>query len=328
MAVICDGPSDSTSFYRAMGPLGTLARTVPWLELTMYGEWTWAAFKMIDVLFMQRPFSRDHLQIAQTAKQNAKKIWLDYDDYLLDVPTENPLHRLYSQCTEEMKALLKLADVVTVSTDHLKRLLQGETAAEIVVIPNALDDTLFTWRPKGSAVKTRPIVAWRGSETHINDLLEVRDGYAEIVKRLGDGWQFHFWGHLPFYISRMVDKPVHHMPSSIVTYHHEFALSVPAIVVVPLADGHFNRSKSNCAWIEATLAGAVTVAPNWPEWNRKGVFNYENPANFAQVVIGVSHMTPEERQRANVEAWKEVCANYLLTKVNNQRISVLDKLVG
>ena len=56
------------------------------------------------------------------------------------------------------------------------------------------------------------------------------------------------------------------------------------LAVVPLKDNLFNHAKSNLAWIEATCAGAMTLAPDWPEWRRPGVSNYESPLNFKKLL--------------------------------------------
>jgi hypothetical protein len=51
------------------------------------------------------------------------------------------------------------------------------------------------------------------------------------------------------------------------SYQIQLRGTSPDYIVVPLVNDAFNRCKSNIAWIEATNAGAVTIAPSYlPEF--------------------------------------------------------------
>jgi len=105
----------------------------------------------------------------------------------------------------------------------------------------------------------------------------------------------------------------------------------PWVSVVPLEDTAFNRAKSNLAWIEATCAGALTLAPMWPDWLKPGVFTYDGlkgglkPFDSALRVI-LSKFEDAEFQ-ARVQASRDyIRENLLLDTVNARRWEIVNRL--
>ena len=326
MAVLCGNPIDTTSFYRGMGPLGTLSRNLVEFQMITPPEYSWASLKLVHAVFMQRPFTRDQLQIAKLAKVNGKKLWVDYDDYLLAVPVDNPTVRIYDDNAKMVvRAILGMADVITVSTEFLAELLRKETKAPVTVIPNAFDDGMFKWRQPGQGVGTQPIIAWRGTDTHVRDLMEVAQGFVD-VNRTPDikGWKFEFWGYRPFFImDALGDRVDFHPTMDVIDYHGALTTSAPRIMVVPLSDSVFNRAKSNVAWLEGCMAGAVVVAPDWDEWKRPGIINYAGPHDFGRALLEAMRLGQEKLEKLNYAGWKEIQARYTLSRINGMRETLL-----
>lgn len=330
LGVICGNPKDATSFYRAMGPLGNLRRMLPEMSIVMLEEVSWMSMKQIDVLFLQRPYTDDDVRIAEVAKKNKKPLWIDYDDDLTCVPFENPTYFLHLAASKNITRSIELADIVTVSNMELYHRYQSNALKKVVVIPNALDDDLFQ-RPDGRIATTQSI-SWRGSNTHLKDISEVTPGLTSALHKHGKGWTVDFWGFCPYFIPEAVIPHIKafnfHPPIDIIDYHVQFTESKPRITMIPLTFNKFNQAKSHCGWLECTLAGAIAIAPDWPEWHRKGVLNYKNLEEFEQILSMAMSLTPEECEEMNAEAWESIKEHYLLSRVNLLRKEqVLEKLV-
>ena len=124
-------PTDATSFYRAVGPLQDLKRKMGFI-LQIGSDVNWATLKGTDAVFMQRPFTKNHVQILEMAQANGKKVWVDYDDDLFSVPRSNRTFRLYGDAKNQnnIAQIVAKADVITVSTPQLQRVL-GEVIGRV-----------------------------------------------------------------------------------------------------------------------------------------------------------------------------------------------------
>lgn len=331
LGVICGNPKDGTSFYRAMGPLGSLRKQMPEMQIRLLEEVSWMTMKMVDVLFLQRPFSDDDVRIAEMAKKNKKPLWIDYDDDLTCVPFENPTYLLHLQAEKNIPRLLALADKVSVSTEELGVRCRPHAPDKVVVISNALDDSLF--ERARHRITTNKLLCWRGSNTHLKDIAEVAPGITRALQQNGKDWRVEFWGFCPYFIPETVRPYISEFnfypPMDIIDYHVRFTESRPRIAIFPLTCNRFNQAKSHCGWLECTLAGAIAIAPDWPEWQRKGVLNYSSPEAFGDVLLTAMNMSPEECEAMNAAAWKLIKQKYLLSRVNRMRQQqILEPLVG
>lgn len=328
IGVVSEDMHDATSFYRAYGPLGALLRNHN-IRVQPLENFSWAILKHIDILMMHRPFAPKHVQIAELARINKKPLWIDYDDDLLSVPYNNPTYITYSKqaVKDSIKQLLYVADIVTVSTTGLlESYSKIADPGKIKLIHNAFDDDIFAY-PSGTIPEK--IILWRGTSTHFDDLMEVQDGYKELIRDLTD-WEFHFWGFNPTYITKdwAEDPRIKFFPAcDIIMYHYRLQNTKPSILVVPLVDGVFNRAKSNCAWLEGIWAGAVTVAPNWPEWRNGGTVVYDNPSDFAKTVKSVVGFNQDQLLGLYKQGLDEMIKHRVLSVVNKKRVKLIESLV-
>lgn len=333
--------ADATSFYRGYGPWGALRKDLPQnVNLVSWpGNLDWSTLKMVDVVFLQRPFNTDHLKIAEMAKERGKKLIVDYDDDLFHVPDDNPAHALYESAVNKANIvkILGHADAVIASTNFLRGILakampgpyQDATWNKTVVIPNAFDDFDFTFREKRGKVKEPTnCVLWRGSATHMRDL---SDYAAEIIQahQENPNWIFTFIGYHPWFISQAFKKEnyVHSRALDVYEYFKTIHEMYPSAVIVPLFRSAFNLCKSNIAWIEASFAGAVTVCPNWEEWQKPGALNFNDQREFLNSLNAVLRGEVDVKARAE-ESWQYIQDNLLLSKVNKKRLEVLMGVLG
>lgn len=303
---IIPNAKDATAFFRSTGVLPDLFGDMGIRSINM-DETTWASVAQVDAVFIQRPFDFAIPKIIDMHHDQGKGVWVDFDDDLFSVPFSNPTYKLYSDTKRQnaiMSAIAK-ADIVTVSTEALKTKFQKilTSVAEgnpndktlelshrkIEIIPNAYNAQFMG--PLEKTEKQRKVVLWRGSSTHDKDLMEYTAAIGNVMEKHPE-FTYTFIGS-PFWwsieqfssIKGMNDNNIQIAGALDVIEFLRFMKELrPALVIVPLHDCEFNRAKSNIAWIEATMAGAVCLAPDWPEWKRPGVLNYKDQTDFARIM--------------------------------------------
>jgi len=356
---VVPGRNDATSWYRGLGPLFTLNSQVDWLDIVFMRDFDWTAMKLIDVLFMQRPASTDEQTIAKLARQHGRALWVDYDDDLTAVPMENfSCYGLYMNDAVQgaIRNIIRLASVVSVTTPYLRDRLANEAGVDprkFIVIPNAIDDTLPDANARTVRVqdeKKPRLLFWRGSVTHHRDLFEEHAALIAASERLADkpDWKMAFMGYSPWHIAEHWNKRrVEHVPASadapklngpimykdtgIAEFYQVIKQERIRAFLFPLHDNHLNRAKSNNAWIEAAYAGAVTIAPNWPEWQKPGVITYgPGPTahwpTFQKAVGEVMEVTDQQASAWAYAGWAYVYDHLRLSRVNKLRADLLKNL--
>ena len=90
---------DTCSFYRSAGILKDLRRkTKHNITLAQMNQvaLNWSFLTQFDLVYHQRAFSKESLNICGYLKQCGVKLWLDYDDNLFALNPENPTYALYN----------------------------------------------------------------------------------------------------------------------------------------------------------------------------------------------------------------------------------------
>lgn len=334
-------PQDSTSLYRAVGPLETLRRQGG-LSLVINPEAIgWPVLKAVDLAFFQRPHTEDRVGAMKMCRRNGKKVWLDYDDNLHAVPLCNRRYSMYGNPSVQhsIASMIAMANIVTVTTPYLaecfRKILKcfpsspelNTDPGKIIVIPNAYDFELHGPIERPARNK---LIMWRGSDSHSKDLWTHTDALASAMTAYPD-WNFEFLGE-PFWLTietlKKISKPNQLTvlsPMDPVNFFSYTKVKAPSLFIVPLEDQPFNRSKSNIAWIEATCAGAVTLAPDWDEWRRPGVINYKDVDDFGDKLSKFMNLEFESEKM-----WRDsrdyILENLELKKQNMTRAMIIEEL--
>lgn len=261
-------PNDGTAYYRAL----------PYLKL---GHQTYihnpTAGLSLDelydtgVAFFQRPANQIQVTNIEICKKYRVPVIVDYDDYGFEIDEENPAFEFYFRDDKRacMKACLQLADAVTVSTEYLKEcLLEIVPTANIVVIPNAVDDEKFSLEP--SYHQRDKVILLRGGGSHKKDWEEYKNDIIKIMEEHPD-YTLAVMGFHPEWL-RQIKNVKYYRFTDIVTYFDTLVQLKPQLMIVPLQDTKFNRCKSNIAWIEGTIAGAGVIATSLPEFYSSSCF--------------------------------------------------------
>ncbi len=324
------GARDATSFYRGLGPWQAIAKSNPNIQFDYVDAnaiLDWTEIYNYDLFFGQRLYSEDHCTNILSIRKMGKPVWIDYDDNLFEVPEDNPTFKAYMtvQHHKNIKFILNNSDIVTASTSDLCKVLIEQTAYESLrtdmfyVIPNALHDSFPLSLPEQNVKSMRAL--WRGSITHENDIYQFK---KQIINAARD-WHFTFFGAKHHFITSEIDKSqyVYVEPKPLI-YYFEFLQSRQwGISIVPLVDNNFNRCKSNINWIESTYAGAVTLAPDWPEWQKPGIINYKDADDLEEKLAWIK----PGGQDFNYQLSKNyINENLLLSQVNKKRLTILKKL--
>lgn len=267
IAAFIPTPDDFTSYCRAVGPLNRLRKDFPnEFEITYFGHRAteWWHVQQADICFVQRPHNQAHLELCKLIKLSNQKLWIDYDDDLLNVPIANPTYEILSQPTAQsyIKNAIHLADLVTVSTPKLWEMYGPylKKSAHIVTVPNGYDSTLFEYH-KQHLIERNKIVWMRGSPTHDEDVECFADEIAEAMNSNPE-WKFLCYGFMPWRITTQL-KPESwgQRRFSMMQYFYDSWKIKPSVMVIPLKNNSFNQAKSNAAAIEGAMTGSLVVAP-------------------------------------------------------------------
>jgi len=313
---------------RGLGPLNALRREDDRLEIVLPryadGRWllSWDWLGGCDALMLVAPSNAAQCQLAVKAKMMGLPVWVDWDDDLTCVPRYNPAAQHFDPAAmaANLQMLTRVADVVTVSTEEIKRrraaAVKSDEAKKIRVLPNA---SHWDFPP---ADRSR-LITWRGWGNHDADIVDVLPAIAEISKLPQFcNWKWFFMGEPGWRVMEALPPsegktvtPYEYDPGfdkDPFLYMKALASLTPWLHIVPLQDNPFNRCRSNLAWIEATAAGALVLAPDWEEWQRPGVTTYTDADDF------------KVKLRALIEAYK---AHGVAGKVQESRDYITGKLL-
>jgi len=141
-------------------------------------------FKITDVVVFRGVYPVDPIPELRKFKRKGIRVVYDSDDDMFTVNPDNPAQKASKEKLEQYSALLSEADVVTTTTEILKkRFLKFNK--NVAVVPNALDFTEFIERRKqGGELK----VGYTGGASHWGDLEMILDVIEELQKK----YQFKF----------------------------------------------------------------------------------------------------------------------------------------
>ena len=249
-----------------LGEACYIYRGRPWTQLgidyrTYDGEKGFHLFDALmfgDAVLMLRPWSAQHVSIAQTIKDLNKRLILDFDDDYTCLNPYNPNAHHFEGCLPHLQSLCRLADHVTVATQPLAIAATEWGAKQVTVIPNAIDDSL-----KGiyhSPDRTKSVI-WRGSNTHCEDIESAKQTFFDFANR---GYELVFFGDKPNWSYQL--KHRFYGVTDYSNFLSSMAKTGAEYFLVPLVDNKFNRAKSDIAAQEAWLCGCKLIHSNIGEF--------------------------------------------------------------
>ena len=281
--------SQATDYYRSLGPFTRLALQKKFEHVICTQERAqWHDIYNTDIVLIQRPNSTASLGIMADAKRMGKKVIIDFDDHLLEVPEDNPANHYFGnpQVQKQIQDTFLFADAVIVSTRKLYDLYHPMCQGKIpmFVIPNGWNPTdLPMFEVKEQHNPTRFV--WRGGSTHFSDLHTIK---AEINQMIEMETEVTFFGLNKFMMYDLSKKAINVDWSSMFVYFTFMQRIEGDFGFYPLVRNDFNLSKSNIFAIECIANGMPVLADRYfPEFDIPGVISYNNATQFLELVTDI-----------------------------------------
>jgi hypothetical protein len=325
----------AVTYYRTNVPFAELGRSHGHdVDFMLPKDVTNDILHKYDVVVFHRPELDIEMRILWLCHVAGIKIWVDIDDLLWKIPTSNPASVLF---TPESKTNLQRgfinADVVTCSTPALKEAIMAEFGVEAHILPNAYNDReplTNTFQRQ----REKALVLYRGSNTHDGDLFTYRDAFKPYQHI-----DYNFMGLQPWYMFKryggQLDRLfLHGYKQSVLDYFAVIENMKPNFFVFPLEDNEFNRCKSNIAAIEATMAGAVIIAPSYmPEFAKiDGALLFDDERQLGEILSTIDydfsqHEDSDKERTVYAKLFNRqldwVTKNVRLTQINDKRNQLL-----
>lgn len=327
-------PHSAVSYYRSIGPFSWLHKHIlnktnalcDRIEINIPSQISWNTLAGSDIFYIERPQNENDLKAVNMAKDFGLKIWVDIDDLLHKIPKWNPGYDFYTKTTALtcFEKSLQLADVVTVSTEEIKKEYQ-KFNKNIHIVPNAFNNYNYEFIKKDvSSMQVTPLITWRGSATHRKDLLSISKDLFSTFATHKD-WHFLMIGNETWYISDHIKNCKSIKECDIIDYNTLLKGISSSIHIVPLENIQFNRAKSNIGWMEGTFSGAAVLAPDLPEFKGNGCVNYTD--NFGYMIEKLIK-SKKFRKDQYEESYNYIKKNLMLSDINMKRIDIIRELLG
>jgi GT2 family glycosyltransferase/glycosyltransferase involved in cell wall biosynthesis len=210
-----------------------------------------------DIFVFLRHFSDPFLQLMKAAKAAGKLVVYDIDDALWEVTSDNPAHPLYGRpdVKRGIDACVRVADLVTTTTEPLAKLLKGRHP-RVRVLPNMLPAEAWPFGTPREQTDEHVIIGWAGGTSHLEDLSLLGGVIEELLDTYPNAWFVHCGiGNVPFRLHERIraieGQPIEQYPDILRSFD---------IGLAPLRDTKFNRCKSDLKALEYSMVGIPVVA--------------------------------------------------------------------
>ncbi len=292
IAYIMDSFAEFTSGcfqVRVNEPYTELIKRGHTVEYFIRGQYEYPELNKYDIVVFSRYYSSDVFRGLWKAKLDGRKIVYDLDDDVWNIPPANPAHEAYEKGKKhDISGMCIEADLVTVSTQALKELVEKETGQKnIKVIENGINTERFVERPHGEGLR----IGWTGGGNHFEDIdiilqvitdLQKEYDFQFIIQGLtGNPWDadayvtnlkltrgvvegadeiFHKKKMDVFKAFRVI-KNFKHVPFYPPMMYPEILRSMDMdIGLIPIVGHKFDESKSIIKYLEYTATGTAVIA--------------------------------------------------------------------
>ena len=314
-----------TAMYRAIAPLSELRRKhdVDIVYSPINPEqipWDLPAF--YDLAFFSWPNFKGVENVIGAFHSFGVPVWVDFDDDPWNIKDDNITKAIYTQeVLDRITLVCEIADFITVSTPYLRDFIYAKFGEKVKCLPNCHNDRMYHF----SETERNKCILWRGASGHTDDLLTVFKEIIELQKERPD-WSWIFVGDPDPELMKLLNPDITGIKGHqhIQTFMKTLYDAAAAIQIIPLQNDEFNKSKSNCAWLEATAVGSAVVAPSFlPEFCKSGITNYDDAKDFKAKLLSLMDATQDERDALVRKSRFEVKKNYTLSTWNETRARML-----
>jgi hypothetical protein len=227
---------------------------------------------------IQRQATRQQLEfvkfLKEVQKQNGMKIMYEIDDLCFkeDIPDYNKYKPAFEnpEIRESAQAIMAMCDEITVTCDFMKDYYMSKTGNKnITVIPNFMPKfwlghyyDLTKNMNNLDKYKKRPRILYAGSGAHfdVDNRVKQKDDFEhvnDVIRRTSDKFQWVFLGAFPLPLIDLVrsGKIEFHQWKRLYEYGQAISDLNVNMMVAPLQNNNFNKSKSDLKYIESSAFG-------------------------------------------------------------------------
>ena len=235
-------------------------------------------YVMTKAVRIQRQATKQQLEfvkhLKEISKQNGMRLIYEIDDICFkeDIPDYNKYKPAFDnpEIRESAQAIMSLCDEITVTCPFMKDYYRGKTGnRNVTVIPNFMPKfwignhyDLTKNMNNLDKYKKKPRILYAGSGAHfdVDNRVKQKDDFFhvnDIIRRTVDKYQWVFMGAFPMSILDLVKsgKVEFHQWKRLFEYGDCIDSLNVNMMVAPLQDNIFNRSKSDLKYIEASAFG-------------------------------------------------------------------------
>lgn len=216
-----------------------------------------------NIIIFQRDCAIYLTKLSEYLHKKNKVLIYEIDDLLWNIPPNHPSYNDYTSLSPYIIKAMEYSDVITVSTDELKRNITTSWPAlsrKVVILPNYIDTTIWDDFNPTSRNDSKIKISFVGTPTHTEDLSIIEDAIGYIIRKYEHDVSLEIWGgNSPKGLS--IYSKGKFIPSY-TEYAKTLSIEKPDIAIVPLADNNFNRCKSNIKWLEFGIIGTAGIYSN------------------------------------------------------------------
>ena len=328
-------------FYRNVVPGRILREIGHEVKMVVLGEKIdegWYTYP--DVAVFKSTYTFDPIPLIRKLKKNKKRVVYDIDDDFEAVNPDNPVASAVKVKIDFVRNMLREADVVTTTTEVLKKRIQKYNK-NVVVCPNALDFTEFRERRREDGILK---IGYTAGASHWGDLEMVIDVLLELQKKYpfrfilqgmtGQPLIGEIYGYQYYLIHGFVPEKKEYFVSALKTFEKLKRLDYlhipwyppvlyPEILkgldidigICPLKNNRFNQAKSCIKFYEFVATGSAVLASDVLPYKKE--VNYRAKNTFKDWYKKLERLIVDEEFREKIasEQWKWVEENRNIREV-------------
>lgn len=231
-------------------------------------------------------------------------------------------------------AMIQDAAAVTVTNETLARVVR-QFNRNVYVLPNYIDPRYWEGVNKSTTPKTWVDVGWYGGDSHYIDLMIIKDVITWLMESC-DNARFVWSGIRPDFLielqkqypERMVYKT---WEQNVFAWPENFASMNIDVMLAPLRDSEFSRSKSNIKWMESAMLRIPVIASDVEPYQTishgKTGFLCNNFKDWTTALKSMIKNT-ERRTLIGNQAYDEICAKYWLPDQIHRWVKVYEEVIS
>lgn len=279
-----------------------------------------------NVLVFNRIFSGGTEEVKRL-KASGFKVIVDLDDFY----NLNPNHYLaevFTQHSKNIIEMVKIADVVTVTTELLAYKLR-HLNRNIVVIRNALPFDTGQFKLSEDYISDTPVI-WAGGASHYADLQLITNVFNTRTltlagyEKTGNPLSCKEWVKI-----KQALPDVYYKPSIKDLNRYMEAYNGHSVAIAPLVGNEFNSCKSNLKILEAGAKGlpiiCSKVMPYCNPIDEDFVIYAENKTEWQEKTLGLAR-NPARARELGAKLAEHVRLHYDLADANELRRQVVESL--